>query len=101
MKKLITVLCLASVLLSATSCMRGGNADKGDGGRIGTDVHDTTKPHSDRKERKDRKHIMDTVEDLATDVERLPSRIRHRVGEAIKGRDNTLNNGHIAKESIR
>ena len=101
MKKLITVLCLASVLLSATSCMRGGNADKGDGGRIGTDVHDTTRAHSDRKERKDRKHIMDTVEDLATDVERLPSRIRHRVGEAIKGNDNGLHHDKIVNETMR
>ena len=103
MKKLLAVLCLGSVLLTATSCMRGGNVDKGDDGRIGH-TEKTTESHKDKvttdKSHKDRR-IMDTVEDLATDVERFPSRIRHRVGDAIKGNDKGLHRDKIVNETMR
>lgn len=110
MKKLIAILCLSSLLLTATSCMRGGNVDKGDDGRI----NDTEKTEDTRKEkdttdthkdsagaRRKERRIMDTVEDFATDIERLPSRIRNRVGEAIKGNDNGLHHDKIVNETMR
>lgn len=38
-------------MLSATSCMRGGNADKGDDGILGNDKHETTTEHKDDDKR--------------------------------------------------
>ena len=103
MKKLLAVLCLGSVLLTATSCMRGGNVDKGDDGRIGH-TEKTTESHKDKvttdnshkdkvttdKSHKDRR-IMDTVEDFGRDVERIPSRVRRGIKDAANDIGNSLN----------
>ncbi len=51
MKRLLIILSLSAIMLSATSCMRGGNADKGDDGKIGNDKHETTTDHKDNDNR--------------------------------------------------
>ncbi len=95
MKKFLTILSLLSVMLTATSCMRGGNADKGDDGYIGnhdnetsitdtnrndypvtTDRNTTTTNNNDRR-------ILDTYDEHEGRIKGLPSRIRRNIESGI------------------
>lgn len=81
-----------TLVFSATSCMRGGNADKGKDGRLGKYDKYTV---NDSYDKKGERRIMDTVEDFATDVERLPSRIRSKADDVIDGNKNEADRGSL------
>ena len=93
MKKFLTILSLLSVLMTATSCTRGGNADKGDDGHIGDHEKETTVT-TDRagdvtitdttdNNRRNEKRITGTYDEHEGEIRNLPSRIRRGVEKGV------------------
>ena len=81
MKKLLGIISLIAVLTSLTSCMSGGNADKGDDGYINDSSYDTTvtTERDDFVTSNDEKRIADTYDEYDGRINGLPSRIRRNV----------------------
>ncbi len=92
MKKIILALALCSLTLSMASCARGGNIDRGNGGRIGTHYYhsETTVPDTDMNERR---------RDLGEDIYNIPRDIRRGIrnfgGDIKDGIDRSMNDSSM------
>ena len=82
MKKFLTVLSLLSVMLTATSCMRGGNIDKGNDGYIGNrnaEAIVTTDYNSNIADT----DMIDNYDEHEGKIRNIPSKIRDNIDSGI------------------
>ena len=95
MKRIILALTLCSLTLSMASCARGGNIDRGNGGRIGTHYYrsETAAPDTERDERRYHNGIGEDIYDLPRDIRRGMDDAGNEVHDGLRNAERSLRNG--------